>query len=545
MQEMFDTLPCEVNRGITVKSTSFTVLHTYDSQVYAINIVDSPGHEDFNDQVGVSLCNTDGALLLVDATKGPQAMTCANYSAALERGNVVLPALTKCDNKNTKLSTTAVSMMLSDACQGIDPDDVIETSARENYGITECLNAIIERVPAPSPSKTSEKLSNLKAGSFAFRIIDSWYDVDISSVVCVITVLKGDAEAKRKVRIHQGESGFGVSAGAGKHSDKVKYIKEVGVLLPNRSPTTHLPPHAVGYAIMNVKDPRDARPGGIVVTDCVADDDARGALGYYFAQDKLHGSQTWSNSSAIYATVHLSSMENDSGVGFEHLVSAIKKLAINDAGLDVSFDDRDDFDDLNGGSEGNKKGYKSSKKKKRKKSSASGASSSSSSSSSTQYLGPGIKVGFRGLLHIDIFLSRLSSEYGVSAICTSPKVTYKVVSKCGNDERLVRGLEDWPDCGSYTIYEPVVDCTVFTPVKYAGKVMEMISERRGRDVTTETVDEGNWKVRSVVPWGEIVQDFHDDLKVCLLLLLLLLLSCLLLCLYAPRVLFICYFSPRL
>lgn len=140
------------------------------------------------------------------------------------------------------------------------------------------------------------------------------------------------------------------------------------------------------------------------------------------------------------------------------------------------------------------------------------------------FLGPGLRVGFQGLLHVEVFQQRLLDEHGIEAIITPPKVPYKITylpNKSSAFHRaddapkteIIEDLARWPKVGSrYKVEEPVVDVRIMAPHEYAGNLMDLIKRRRGIDMETKPVDENTWLFTATMPWGEVVTNFFDELK---------------------------------
>eukprot|EP00545_Synedropsis_sp_CCMP1620_P000933 CAMPEP_0119019308 /NCGR_PEP_ID=MMETSP1176-20130426/21484_1 /TAXON_ID=265551 /ORGANISM="Synedropsis recta cf, Strain CCMP1620" /LENGTH=300 /DNA_ID=CAMNT_0006973473 /DNA_START=51 /DNA_END=949 /DNA_ORIENTATION=+ len=185
--------------------------------------------------------------------------------------------------------------------------------------------------------------------------------------------------------------------------------------------------------------------------------------------------------SVLYASVH--PMDSD---GFEELCQAVDKLALNDTGLDVA---------KTGG----------------------GASSSERGG---PFLGPGLRVGFQGLLHVEVFRQRLRDEFHLEAIVTPPKVPYTITyhpskNRPNKEEytEVIEDLDKWPAPGAkITIQEPMVEARIMAPQEYAGNVMDLMKRKRGLGLASRPIDDETWLFTARMPWGEVVTDFHDELK---------------------------------
>lgn len=127
-------------------------------------------------------------------------------------------------------------------------------------------------------------------------------------------------------------------------------------------------------------------------------------------------------------------------------------------------------------------------------------------------LGSGFRVGFLGLLHLDIIRERLEREFNQDLIITTPSVSYKIIKE-GNKENIIKGANEMPDAGTFLeIQEPMVKMEIITPVKYLGQVMELSQKRRGEYKNTDYLDPQTALVFYEIPLAEIIVDFYDELK---------------------------------
>ena len=233
----------------------------------------------------------------------------------------------------------------------------------------------------------------------------------------------------------------------------------------------------MGYSIVGMRDPRQARPGSFIVLNSDLAKVSNMSLPVVDGRNFGLSAQ-----SALYASVH--PVEGD---GFDELCAAVDKLALNDTGLEIH------------------------------------RTSGSGNTNGGAYLGPGLRVGFQGLLHVEVFRQRLVDEFGLEAIVTPPKVPYTITylhSSRGSrrpidapNEVVVEDLSQWPDSGErFVVKEPIVYLRIMAPIEYAGNVMELIKRKRGTKMETKPIDENTWLFASCMPWGEVVTDFQDELK---------------------------------
>src|SRR6202011_653554 len=145
--QVVDGMDLERERGITIQMHPVTIYYTYQGQRYELNLIDTPGHVDFNYEVSRSLAACEGVILLVDAFQGVQAQTVANAYLAIENNLAILPVLNKIDLAAARPDAVKAEM---ETALGIDPATVLHASGKSGIGIDEVLQAIIERIPPPA-----------------------------------------------------------------------------------------------------------------------------------------------------------------------------------------------------------------------------------------------------------------------------------------------------------------------------------------------------------------------------------------------------------
>src|SRR5437868_7466971 len=162
--QMLDDMDLERERGITIKASAVTISYTRpaDGKTYRLNLIDTPGHVDFNYEVSRSLAACEGALLLVDATQGVEAQTVANCYTAIEQGVEVVPVLNKIDLPSAEPDRVITEI---EDIIGIDAQDGIYASAKTGEGVDDILEAVIARIPAPK----GDAAAPLQA-----LVIDAW-----------------------------------------------------------------------------------------------------------------------------------------------------------------------------------------------------------------------------------------------------------------------------------------------------------------------------------------------------------------------------------
>ncbi|HEY9842983.1 MAG TPA: translation elongation factor 4 [Candidatus Obscuribacterales bacterium] len=237
VEQVLDSLDIERERGITIKSQSARLNYrASDGKDYVLNLIDTPGHVDFNYEVSRSLAACEGAMLIVDATQGVEAQTIANLYLALENNLEIIPVINKIDLPSADIEAARAQI----AELGLDPADAILASAKEGIGIEEILEAIVFRVPPPR-GKPSDPLKAL--------IFDSVYDPYRGTVV-IFRIFQGTLAKGDKIRFMA--------------TDAVYDVTEIGVLLPSRRPVESLGVGETGYLSAEIKEIGDARVGDTI-----------------------------------------------------------------------------------------------------------------------------------------------------------------------------------------------------------------------------------------------------------------------------------------
>src|SRR5882672_9049693 len=144
--QVLDDMDLERERGITIQMHPVTIYHKCNGQTYELNLIDTPGHVDFNYEVSRSLAACEGVILLVDAFQGVQAQTVANAFLAIEADLTIVPVLNKIDLPIARPDEVIAEM---EQALGINPADVIRASGKTGLGVEDVLRAIVERIPAP------------------------------------------------------------------------------------------------------------------------------------------------------------------------------------------------------------------------------------------------------------------------------------------------------------------------------------------------------------------------------------------------------------
>ncbi|MBT4595233.1 elongation factor 4, partial [bacterium] len=236
-EQFLDKLQVERERGITVKAQTASLFHEHDGETYLLNLIDTPGHVDFNYEVSRSLYACQGVLLLVDAAQGIQAQTMANFYLAFEQDLTIIPVINKIDMANADPERVTGEMVRN---FDVDEKDLILASAKTGVGIEDILQAIVTRCAPPKGDPDAP----LKA-----LLFDSWFDI-YRGVICLIEVIDGV--------IRQGDN---ITAA---HTEENYDVLEIGLMYPDLTSTKVLYPGQVGYLIAGMKTVREAHIGDTI-----------------------------------------------------------------------------------------------------------------------------------------------------------------------------------------------------------------------------------------------------------------------------------------
>ncbi len=238
-EQYLDRMDIERERGITIKSQAVRMPWVADGSMYALNMIDTPGHVDFSYEVSRSLAACEGAILLVDAAQGIEAQTLANLYLALENDLTVIPVLNKIDLPAADPERYAEELA---SLIGGSPDDVLRVSGKTGDGVAELLNRVVADVPPP--------VGDADASARAL-IFDSVYDA-YRGVVTYVRMVDGSLKPRDRIEM--------MSTGA------IHELLEIGVISPEPIASGGLGIGEVGYLITGVKDVRQSKVGDTVTT---------------------------------------------------------------------------------------------------------------------------------------------------------------------------------------------------------------------------------------------------------------------------------------
>ena len=288
-EQLLDSMELERERGITIKATAATLNYTADDgETYALNLIDTPGHVDFNYEVSRSLAACEGAVLVVDASQGVEAQTLANTYLAIDAGLEVLPVINKIDLPSAR--PAEVKAEVEDII-GIPAEDAPEISAKNGINIHSVLEMIVRDVPAPA----GDREAPLQA-----LIFDSQYD-SYRGVIVYTRIKQGTVKTGMDVKM--------MATGA------VYKVVEVGTMSPaGLNPRDCLGAGEVGYITASIKTVADTRVGDTITG--VENPAPEPLPGYRQVQPMVY--------SGIYPA---------DGAKYQDLREALEKLQLNDASM--------------------------------------------------------------------------------------------------------------------------------------------------------------------------------------------------------------------
>ena len=287
-EQLLDNMDIERERGITVKSQTVRLIYlAEDGNEYTLNLIDTPGHVDFTYEVSRSLAACEGALLVVDAAQGVEAQTLANVYLAIENDLEVLPVLNKIDLPTAE--PDRVCQEVEDII-GLNTSVAARVSAKQEIGIQEVLQQVVEFVPPPS----GDQGAPLRA-----LIFDSWFDSYLGIVV-MIRVVDGSVRVGDKIRFMATAKEF--------------EVVQLGVFTPFREERSELGLGEVGFLSASIKTIGHTRIGDTVTT--VANPSKKALSGYAEVKPMVF--------SGIFPV---------DGEQYEELKEALRKLALNDSSL--------------------------------------------------------------------------------------------------------------------------------------------------------------------------------------------------------------------
>ena len=240
-QQVLDSMDIERERGITIKAQTVRLdYRAEDGKTYVLNLMDTPGHVDFGYEVSRSLSACEGSLLVVDASQGVEAQTLANVYQAIEADHEIVPVLNKIDLPAAEPDRVKAQI---EEVIGLDASEAIAASAKTGDGISNILEALVAKLPAP----TGDSEAPLQA-----LLVDSWYDSYLG-VIVLVRVLNGELTKGQKIKMMGTNSTY--------------EIDDIGVFTPKKVSVNKLGPGELGYIIAGIKTVSDTQIGDTITDD--------------------------------------------------------------------------------------------------------------------------------------------------------------------------------------------------------------------------------------------------------------------------------------
>ena len=454
--QLLDSMELEREKGITIKLTPVQMKY----KGYELNLIDTPGHVDFSYEVSRSLQAVESAILVVDATQGIQAQTLANVYLAIEQNLTIIPVINKVDLPAAdveRVSSEIINLL------GCDPSEIIPVSAKTGLNVEKVLDRIIEFAPAPNKSSVDISLKSSVDTSLensATSPVPNSTTIPASSSAVLPTstpetralIFDSYFDDYRGVVLYVRIVDGSISKNAAIEMLATKtsgIALEVGILKPEMSPKNSLSEGEVGYIVTNLKTTREAKVGDTVTLKKAP------------AKNPLPGYKNVLP--FVYAGFF--PVSNDQ---YKDLKEAIEKLSLSDSALR--------FEPEN-----------------------------------SPVLGFGLRIGFLGLLHMDIIKERLEREFKLDLVVTNPSTNYEVTLNSG-EELEIKSAANLPDASTIAeIREPWVKGEIILPVSMIGNVLQLIVEKRGLQKNISYLED-RALIDFEAPMANLLTDFYDQLK---------------------------------
>ncbi len=469
--QILDKMELEQERGITIKLAPVRMRY----KDYELNLIDTPGHVDFSYEVSRSLEAVEGAILVVDASQGVQAQTLSNIYLAIAADLKIIPVLNKIDLPAADVKRVSEEVINLLGCK---KEDILLISAKTGEGVDQVLERAVADVPPPS-GKTEAPTRAL--------IFDSYYD-DHRGVILYVRLVDGQISKQDSIKM----------MATGAHGTAL----DIGYLSPEMKPVTKLAAGEIGYIVTNLKSASEAKVGDTITTigkayrGATLEGSARKRRSAERGVEELHRASTGGSDTAMFQEPeHGGGLRSSAGSGgvvplpgykevhpfvyagffpssneqYQELKDAVEKLSLSDSSLQFT-------------------------------------------SENSPVLGFGLRLGFLGLLHMDIVRERLEREYGLDLIVTNPSTDYEI--KLTNGQELdIKSAADLPDMSEVAeIREPWIKGEIVGPVDYVGAVLQLVIGARGVQKKLDYVDARLAVIDFEAPLANLITDFYDQLK---------------------------------
>ncbi|MDO8569790.1 MAG: translation elongation factor 4 [bacterium] len=478
-EQVLDSMELERERGITIKMQPVRMLYRpkfpisnsqfpinelisnensklkieNSNSEFILNLIDTPGHIDFSYEVSRALRAVEGSILLVDATQGVQAQTLTTLEMAESAGLKIIPVISKIDSPLARVEEVKeeISKLLN-----IEESEILLVSGKTGEGVSELLEEIVRRIPAPQFPEERPRGTplGLSSGSFKSLVFDFKYSNHRGVIVFVRAF---DGEVKKGDRLK-----FKV---AGKEFQAL----EVGFLAPAEKESRQISSGEIGYIVTGIKEPGIASVGDTVASFL----DASGPLSGYEKSRPV----VWAS---IYPESQPARLNSRSGGDdFTLLRQALLKLRLSDSAF--SFEEE-----------------------------------------SSNVLGRGFRVGFLGMLHLEIITERLRREFNLPLVITLPSITYRIVYKDGSEDNIYTPSFFPEDHLISSVWEPWVRATIIVPPEFISRVIQLLYEFEAELGETKDfgplrrssseASKGRTSLIFEMPLRELMRGFFDRLK---------------------------------
>jgi len=454
--QFLDQMELERERGITIKMQPVRMNYQLQTINYQLNLIDTPGHIDFNYEVSRALLAVEGVILLVDATQGAQAQTITNLELAQKHNLAIIPVINKIDLPDARIEETKMELV---ELLGCNSGDILLVSAKTGDGVEHILDAIIERIPCPGKTRgktsdvRSQKISDveervfpregkmsdvsdldvgrLSQNSFQALIFDSQYSPH-KGVIAHVRVFSGSFLSGKNNKLHL-------------FHKKLDFEPiEAGIFTPALHRADLICAGEIGYIATNIKDPELVRVGDTIGHAPIA--------GYKEPKP------------VVWASFFPADSDE-----FDKLKQAVLKLKLNDPAL--SFDVE-----------------------------------------SAAIFGRALRIGFLGLLHLEITAERLRREFDIEIVVAQPTVEYEII-KHGGSRSLIREPAQLGNKNEiFEVREQWFSVSIVSRMKDLGSTMEFLKTKEGEILDTKTIAGSRIMITALVPLRKVVSRFFDDLK---------------------------------
>ncbi len=450
MREQFlDQMDLERERGITIKMQPVRMNYKFGGEDYILNLIDTPGHVDFTYEVSRALAAVEGAVLLVDATQGIQAQTIANLQLAKKENLKIIGVINKIDLINDLEKLESLKQEIA-KLTGQKSEEILMVSAKTGLNAEKILEKVIKDFPMPARTTEVVQSGGPKIDPPAGG--QKYFRALIFD--SHFDVYKG---VLAYVKVVEGElfspreipqSGTKRQTLHALATEAKIQVLETGIFKPELAPVEKLISGEIGYVATGLKNPELIKVGDTLATN----PNAKPLSGYNEPKPM------------VWASFYPESADD-----FDLLKDALAKLKLNDAALHYE-------------------------------------------SETQEALGRGFRLGFLGMLHLDITAERLRREYNRRVIITTPTVSYRLRSRKGETVEIFTPV-DWPDLSQIeSIEEPWVHLEILVPTKYLGGVMKLMDNYCGIYNHIDYLGLDHLILNFDIPLSDILVDFHDRLK---------------------------------